>query len=131
MADPGILIVEADILVRHPLAEYLRECGFTVYEAADGGEARHFIEEPPGPIDFVLADAAAPQVGGFSLAAWIRNAHPRIDVLLAGTIARAAEIAGTLCEDEGPALRKPYDHSQVLDLIRQRMAARDRNTERD
>jgi hypothetical protein len=28
MSDPCILIVEQDLLVRTPLAEYLRECGY-------------------------------------------------------------------------------------------------------
>jgi hypothetical protein len=28
MSDPCILIVEQDLLVRNPLAEYLRECGY-------------------------------------------------------------------------------------------------------
>ena len=32
MNDPCILIVERDLLVRTPLAEYLRECGYLVLE---------------------------------------------------------------------------------------------------
>ena len=35
-----ILIVEWDILIRHPLAQYLRECGYKVLEAVDDAEAR-------------------------------------------------------------------------------------------
>jgi DNA-binding response OmpR family regulator len=30
-----VLIVEQDVLVRHPLAEYLRERGYRVVEATD------------------------------------------------------------------------------------------------
>ena len=40
---PIILLVEDDILVRHPLADYLRECGFTVVEAVNGAEAKAVI----------------------------------------------------------------------------------------
>jgi DNA-binding response OmpR family regulator len=36
---PVVLLVEHDIIVRHPLAEYLRECGFTVFEASNGDDS--------------------------------------------------------------------------------------------
>ena len=38
-----VLLVEGDIIVRHPLAEYLRECGFTVFEASNGDEAKRAL----------------------------------------------------------------------------------------
>ncbi|MGH6990188.1 MAG: response regulator [Stellaceae bacterium] len=120
-----IVIVESDILVRHPLAEYLRECGYTVLEAADIDEARLLIDEGASPVDIVLADCNAPGENGFHLASWVRVNHPDIDVILAGSVAGAAEKAGDLCE-EGPTLTKPYDHRILLDHIRRLVAARDR-----
>jgi hypothetical protein len=44
-----------------------------------------------------------------------------VKVVMAGTAKRAANIAGTLCE-EGPMLRKPYHSSTVEKLIRRLMA---------
>ena len=35
-----ILVVENDVLIRMPLAEYLRERGYRVFEAADVAEAK-------------------------------------------------------------------------------------------
>jgi len=35
-----ILVLEKDILVRQPLAKYLRDCGYRVLEAVDDDEAR-------------------------------------------------------------------------------------------
>ena len=43
MRDPCILIVEQDVLVRTPLAEYLRECGYLVLEASSAGEANRTL----------------------------------------------------------------------------------------
>jgi DNA-binding NtrC family response regulator len=121
-----ILIVEPDLLVRHPLAEYLRECGYRVLEATSADEARQLLTDGSMSIDIVFADVDAPGGSGFALAGWMRANHPAIDVILAGTVARATEKAEDLCE-EGPTASKPYDHQLLLDHIRRSLAARDRN----
>lgn len=125
MDSAGILIVEADVLVRQPLAEYLRDCGYRVVEAANGNEARQILVEAHASIDIVFANVNAPKESGFALATWIRANHPGVDVVLVGTVATAVEKAGDLCE-EGPAQSKPYDHQIIHDRIRQLRAARDR-----
>lgn len=129
---PCVLIGDADILVRHPLAEYLRECGYRVVQASNADEARTLLTQCRRGfvIDVVLVDVNAP--GGenaFALATWIRASNSRVQVILAGTVDAAAEKAGDLCED-GPALSKPYDHQLLLERIRRLLAARDR-AERD
>jgi DNA-binding response OmpR family regulator len=130
MNEPCVLVVEADILIRNPLAEYLRQCGYRVLEAVDGAEARQILSgstpRVDPRVDIVLADASGADGSGFALAGWIRTNHPAIEVILAGTVARAAEKAGELCQD-GPKLAKPYDHQLVLDEIRRLLAARQRN----
>jgi hypothetical protein len=75
----------------------------------------------------ILMDADAPEENGFVFGAWVRAHYPGIEMILAGSIERTVTKAGELCE-EGPALSKPYDHKLVLDEIRRRLAARDRNT---
>ena len=126
MSEACILIVEDDGLIRVPLAEYLRECGYQILEAVSASEARQLIASGEWRVDIVLADAGPPDESGFSLSAWIRREHPAVSVILVGTLAKAAEKAGELC-DEGPALSRPYDHRTVLDRIRRLLAARDRN----
>ncbi len=125
MSAPTILIVEADLLVRHALAEYLRECGYQVFEAVEVGEARQILSDTTTSVDIVLADVNAQSADGFELASWVRQVRPDIQLLLAGAVASAAKKAGDLCHD-GPALSKPYDHQIVLDRIRRLLAARDR-----
>ena len=127
-----VMIVEADILVRHPLAEYLRDCGFRVIEAFNAEEARLLLNAGLSfiDVDIVLADANAPGQSGFELAAWIRGSHPKIKVILAGSVAKAAAKAHDLCQD-GPALSKPYEHKLVLGHIQRLIAARDRGKRGD
>jgi DNA-binding NtrC family response regulator len=122
---PCVLLVERDIIVRSPLAEYLRECGYRVLEAVNTIEARQLLSEADA-INLVLADADAPEDGGFVLRAWIRENYPTIEVILAGSVEKAVEKAGDICRD-GPAISKPYHHQFVLDAIQSRLAARDRN----
>jgi DNA-binding response OmpR family regulator len=124
---PCILIIDADILVRHPLAEYLRECGYRVVQAANFDEARELFTQRRRrlTIDVVLADADAPGAeNAFAFAGWLRANRPDVEIILAGSVGAAAEKAGDLCE-EGP-LGKPYDHQLVLDRIRRSLATRDR-----
>jgi len=125
MDHPCIVIVEPDVLVRHPLAEYLRECGYQVIEAIDAGEARKLLADGGVPIDVVMANVVAMGQEGFTLATWIRQNHPGVDVVMAGSVERAAEKAGDLCL-EGPMLAKPFPHHRVLEEIRRLRAARDR-----
>lgn len=125
MTRPAILIVDSDVLVRHPLAEYLRDCGFQVLEASAAAEARQMLGKRGLRIDVVLADVDA-SGDGFALAAWIRGSRPDVRVILAGSVATATQTAGDLCED-GPMASKPYDHKLLLEEIRRLLAARDRS----
>ena len=125
-----VLLVEADILIRHPLSQYLRECGYAVVEAVSAEEARKLLSEDKVAVDIVLADANPSGDSGFVLASWIRANRPGLKIILAGTVTKATEKAGDLCED-GPGLAKPYDHRVVLDHIRRSMAERDRREHTD
>ena len=111
-----VLIVETDILIRQPLAEYLRECGYKVVEAADIAEARKLLSEGKFRIDVVLADVDADSDNAFALVQWIRTEHPGIEVMLAGTIEAATRKAGDLCE-EGNRVTKPYSFTLAVDVI--------------
>jgi DNA-binding NtrC family response regulator len=118
---PCVMIVEVDMLVRAPLAAYLRECGYRVVEASSPDEAKVLLDAEEVPVDIVLAEGTA----GFALAGWIREHHPAVDIILAGTVERAAAKAGELCE-EGPAESVPFDHQFVLNEIKRSIAARQR-----
>jgi len=104
-----VLLVEDDIVVRHPIAEYLRQCGFKVFEAAGGDEAREALTTPDLAIDVVLADMTT-RGGGFGLQSWIREQDLAVEVILAGSLEKCVVHAGELCRESGPAdqtLRTP------------------------
>ena len=97
-----ILVVEGDVLVRMPIAQYLRDCGYKVIEASNADEAIQVLLHQETPVDVVFSDIDMPgAVDGFELAKWIHEHRPGLDVLLAGTVPRAVESAENLCE-QGP-----------------------------
>jgi DNA-binding response OmpR family regulator len=121
-----VLVLEDDVLIRMPICQYLRDCGYCVLEAANGDEAAIILQKPDIHIDVVLSDIDMPgKMNGFSFAQWARSVRPGVDIVLAGTPERAAHAAGKLCAD-GPMLIKPYDHQIVLDRIKRLLAARAR-----
>jgi CheY-like chemotaxis protein len=114
--------VEDEVLTRLVIAEYLRECGYKVHEAANADEAVAVLEAPEVSVDIVFSDVLMPgSMDGFGLAKWIRARRPEIAVILTSSVDRSADIAGMLCE-AGPLLEKPYEPHGVVDRIKQLMA---------
>ena len=119
-----ILVVEDEVLIRMVIAEYLRDCGYRVIEAAQADEAILVLEQPDLRIDVVLSDVEMPgPMDGFGLAQWIRQNRGELKIILAGTVSRAAENAAELCES-GPLLAKPYGPQVVVDRIKRLLGPR-------
>lgn len=129
-AKPVVLLAEADAVVRHTLAEYLRECGYRVVEAATTDEAEAYFQSGDALIDAALLDVrASGSKTVFELAQWIR-AQYSTDVVMVGAVEAAAQKAGELCES-GPTLSRPYEHTVVVDLVKRLRAERDRTGKTD
>jgi CheY-like chemotaxis protein len=119
-----VLVTDDDALIRLCLAEYLRDCGYRVLEASSADEAIAILNKPDIQIDVVLsAVEMRGNTNGFGLAKRARELRPGIEFILAGTAERAAHEAGDLCQ-EGPLLKRPYDHRLVVERIRRLLAAR-------
>lgn len=111
-----VLVVEDETMVRMPIAEYLRDCGYNVVEAGDAGEAIAAMDAE-GPVSLVFTDIRMPgKMDGFGLAEWFRSNYPSVPVLLTsgyngGRSLSAASISG------GRFIEKPYSQTQVARRI--------------
>jgi DNA-binding NtrC family response regulator len=77
-----ILLVEDDSLIRMTTAEYLRSVGHTVIEAASADEGARVLSSGT-KVHLVFSDVSLPgDMGGFSLAVWVRRNFPFIPVVL-------------------------------------------------
>lgn len=120
----SILIVDGDIVSRHVIADYLRQCGYAVVEAANTDEAFVALGEPTLSIDVILCDVSAlGSRSGFELATWVRSNRPELEVRLAAGAEVAAQTAAELCEI-GPHLTRPYEPEAVVDYIKRLRAGR-------
>jgi CheY-like chemotaxis protein len=118
-----ILVVEDDVLIRMPIAQYLRDCGYRVIEAVSADEAMTVLMHKETQVDMVFSDIEMPgSTDGFGLSKWIRDNRPGVEVILTGTVPRALKAAKELCDD-GP-LPKPYEPKAVHDYIRRLLTAR-------
>lgn len=116
MADT-ILVVEDEILIRMVIADYLRDCGYRIFEAGTTNEAIQILQAEPR-IDVVFTDIQMPgDRDGFDLCRWVHGHTPHVKVVLTSGGINAAEVAEDLCH-AGPLMGKPYHLHQVLARIR-------------
>ena len=121
---PAILLVEDDILLRVAIGDYLRECGFKVYEAGNGVDAVVILRAKKVTIDLVLSDVEmAGNVDGFALAQWVRKNRPGLALILASGDRKKSAAAKTLCESE-PFFARPYDLNKVVLFIRSKLTTK-------
>jgi CheY-like chemotaxis protein len=119
----NLLVVDGEVLSRLVIADYLRECGYRVHEAASSSEAIEVLGSSEVHIDLVLCDLPLPggSMDRLGLARWIRAHHPGVKVILSSGAVRSADIAGELCE-AGPLMKKPYDPQHAVARIKQLLA---------
>jgi DNA-binding NtrC family response regulator len=121
---PAVLLVEDEVFIRLALADHLRECGFTVLEAASVDEAKAFFTEGMA-IDLVFSDIKllGPS-DGIELAVWIGSHFPEVPVILTSGVQSALRAAEAACAHIGDFIDKPYEPVAVEQRIRALIARR-------
>ena len=111
-----VLVVEDEMFVREPIAEYLRDCGYHVLEAGDARQAISMIESVEG-VDVVFSDVRMPgDMDGFALAQWLRTNHPEVSILLTSGYYGSRKTTGP--GEDVKLIEKPYSQAQVLRRIK-------------
>jgi CheY-like chemotaxis protein len=118
-----ILFVEDEVLTRMDMAEFLRQSGYRVSEAATAAEAIDALSSKL-TVDLVVTDVKMPgDMDGFALAEWIKTNCPGVEVIVASGDESSKERAeqastGVLF------LPKPYTGRALLDLVQQALTRR-------
>jgi PAS domain S-box-containing protein len=110
-ANPRILLVEDDFLIRSNTAEMLIEMGYEITEASDGEEALGFLEA--NEIDILITDIGLPDISGVELAIRVQAMQPYVAVVFATgehSLPAHAPSAALL-------LQKPYSMSDLRSAV--------------
>jgi CheY-like chemotaxis protein len=114
---PAVLVIDDEVITRTVIADYLRECGYRVFEAGSAEDAVVILNSEL-KVDIVFTDLELPgHSSGLELARWIRKHHSDMKVIVTSGVYSAAELAGELCE-AGPPIVKPYASDVVVQRIR-------------
>lgn len=112
-----VLVVEDEVLIRMDVADYLRDNGFQVVEAANAAEAVAVLSSTT-TVDLVFTDVQMPgAMDGLGLARWIRQHRPGLPIVVTSGRLRSDELTDELAE-LGPVEQKPYSEWVLLARIR-------------
>lgn len=109
----SILMVEDDVLLRMPVAEYLRDHGFRVIEAESAAEAKSILMAG-AQVDVLFSDVRMPgEDSGIDLAMWVKDLFSDVKIILTSGFARFDKRADELSALSG-VVQKPYDPQDIV-----------------
>jgi CheY-like chemotaxis protein len=118
---PTVLIAEDEFIIRLTIAEFLREEGYEVIEAANADEALDILRSGI-PIDLLFSDVRMPgSMDGCELAQRVRAEFPSTPVILTSAYSQSLLSARSVSEDF--VVPKPYRPQAVLTTIKAVMEA--------
>ncbi|MCK8786203.1 response regulator [Roseomonas sp. NAR14] len=121
MAQPLLLVVEDDPLVRATLVDALNDGGFEVLEAEDASTAMGLLRTRPDIVALLTDINLADGPDGFELAEAARRLRPALPVLYAS--GRYAEPVVERCVPSAVFLAKPFAPATAVDTLHRLIAA--------
>jgi two-component system cell cycle sensor histidine kinase/response regulator CckA len=123
-ADPSyggtetVLLVEDDPGVRRYVRRTLRESGYDVLDAENGGTALLIMEQHAGPVHLLVADIVMSRMSGPQLAARLRAIRPALPALyMSGYPQDGIDEPGALAPTDA-FVAKPFGPQELLRAVR-------------
>ena len=125
MGTETILVVEDNPLVLRATARILRKHGYTVLEAASGGDALLILERQAEPIALVFTDIVMPLMSGRELADRVKAARPALPVLFTSGYTDNAIVHHGVLDADTIFVEKPFTEENLLRKVRECSSQRD------
>ena len=113
-----LLLVEDESAVRHPAAEFLKQCGYNVIEAEDGLQAVEAAHKYSGKIDMMITDVVMPGMSGGQLAELLVKALRHEDAVVSG-YSEQVVLRHKILDVHGNFLQKPFTLKSLAAKIRE------------
>ena len=115
-ASPVVMVVDDEPELRTLLGEYFGRHGFTVRAAPDAAAARVMVAEAPPTL--AILDVNMPGENGLSLARWLREAHPRVGIVMLTTAGESVDRIVGLELGADDYIPKPFEMRELLARVR-------------
>src|SRR3954453_16014971 len=110
-----IVVADDEALARQSVAEFLREEGYQVYEAADGQAALQLLDQ--FDVDLILSDLRMPGVDGLAVLQKVREVYPQTMVVLMTAYASVDTVVEALRLGAQDYLLKPLLLEDLLHKV--------------
>jgi CheY-like chemotaxis protein len=124
----SILIVEDEAPLRFSVARMLAKKGFSVIEAADGDLAVDLIHDWKQDIAVVLLDLTLPGKSSQEVFAELQRVRPEVKVILTSAYSWASVSGPLKFVEHQMFIRKPYQLSQLVTVVRQALPTEEDGT---
>jgi CheY-like chemotaxis protein len=118
---PGevVLVVEDESSVRYIMARTLRECGYTVLEAAGGPQALEILQEQSAPVNLIIADVVMPEISGRELAERMLERWPDVPILFTSGYTGLFVVQRGLLDEGQEFIQKPIAPDMLAQRVRE------------
>jgi two-component system, cell cycle sensor histidine kinase and response regulator CckA len=123
-SDEVILVAEDEPMVRGIMARTLRDCGYSVLEAASGREALQMVEAQKGRVSLIVADVVMPDMGGREMASRLAPQWPDVPVLFTSGYTGLDVVRRGLLEEGREFIQKPLAPEGLARKVREMVDAR-------
>ena len=114
-----ILLVEDDDGVRTTATRVLERAGYTIYSAANGGEAVAIHDRIGHRIDLLLTDMIMPEMSGGELVTRIREREPNVAVLVMSGYTEQTSLRQSLIDSGSVFIQKPFTPEGLTAKVRE------------
>ena len=118
LANPTILVVEDEPVVRFNAVEIIEDAGWKALEASNSAEALEVLAGD-GAVDVLFTDINMPgEMSGLDLAESVHRTHPHVELVI--TSGKQA-LANSSLPDDGTFLCKPYGADDLVEVLKSKL----------